>query len=234
MNQIETLLQVASSQLGVEEDPKGSNMTKYGQAYGWNGVAWCMQFVWWCFREAGLSSLFYNGNKTASCTTLMKWAANNGHFVVKDYRKGDVFLYDYDNVKTDSEHTGIYTGETVNGKYKAIEGNYADAVRMVERKPSEIIGAFRPAWQDEGEAPQDGGSRPVTVSLPELSKGSRGDAVEAMQFLLEGNGYSCGRYGCDGDFGNDTASALRSYQQYHGLVSDAVCGVKTWSKLLGV
>lgn len=234
MTQADKLVSAAVSQIGERENPPGSNMTKYGAAYGWNGVAWCCIFVWWCFREAGLSSLFYNGNKTASCTALMKWAANCGRFVVKDFAKGDVFLYDYDNVKTDSEHTGIYTGEMVNGKYKVVEGNYADAVCMVERNPGEIIGAFRPAWQDEGEAPQDGGSRPVTVSLPELSKGSRGASVEAMQMLLEGNGYSCGRYGRDGDFGNDTASALRSYQQYHGLEADAVCGIRTWSKLLGV
>ena len=96
MTQADALIEVAASQLGVEESPKGSNKTKYGEAYGFNGVAWCMIFVWWCFREAGLSRLFYDGRKTASCTTLMKWAKANGQFVTSDYLPGDVLLYQFD------------------------------------------------------------------------------------------------------------------------------------------
>lgn len=229
MTQAEKIVSVAVSQIGEHEDPPGSNMTKYGQAYGWNGVAWCCIFVWWCFKEAGLSNLFYNGNKTASCTALMKWAANNGLFVTKDFRKGDVFLYDYDNIPSDSEHTGIYTGERTGAAYIAVEGNYADKVARVTRDAKEIIGAFRPRWTEDPVAESG-----VDLTLPELSKGDRNASVEAMQILLEGNGYSCGRYGCDGDFGPDTEKALREYQQYRGLSADGVCGEKTWRRLLGV
>lgn len=229
MTDAEKLLEVAYAYVGTAEDPPGSNCTIFGEQYGVNGVPWCMEFVWCCFANAKLSKYFYNGQKVASCTKLMKWAVNNGFMVYKDYRMGDVFLYDYDGVKTDSEHTGIFTGKMEDGCYVAIEGNYADKVAVVKRKPSEIIGAFRPQFTD---------NLPVTptvdVTLPELSRGDVGEAVRAMQILLEGRGCSVGKWGCDGEFGADTAAALKQFQSAHGLVADSVCGIKSWSSLLGV
>lgn len=230
MNQVATLIDVASSQLGVEEDPKGSNCIKYNTAYYNRSVSgeaypWCMVFVWWCFREAGLAKLFYGGKKTASCTTLMNWAKANGQFVTSGYKPGDVLFYQFDSDPA-ADHTGICVGASA-ASVTAIEGNTNDRVATVERRVYTLHGAWRPLYDD---AEQTG----CGITLPELRQGDTGSPVEAMQSLLEGRGYSVGRYGIDGDFGNDTASALRSYQQYHGLVSDAVCGVKTWSKLLGV
>ena len=52
------VLKIAASQIGVCESPKNSNRTKYGKAFGMNGVPWCAIFLWWCFKIAGLSSLF--------------------------------------------------------------------------------------------------------------------------------------------------------------------------------
>lgn len=221
MSQVDAVLSVASSQLGVEETPPGSNKTKYGEAYGYNGVAWCMIFVWWVFRECGLSNLFYDGHKTASCTTLMKWAKANRQFVTSDFRPGDVLLYQFDEDDS-SEHTGICVSS--DGKnVTAIEGNCGDKVAKVTRSIRTLHGAYRPAY-DEG----------CGISLPELRRGSVSAAVESMQILLEGNGYSCGRYGTDGDFGPDTEKALREYQNYRGLTVDGICGENTWRRLLGV
>lgn len=50
-----------------------------------------------------------------------------------------------------------------------------------------------------------------------LQKGSKGDAVQRMQFLLSELGYSFPVYGTDGDFGNETESAVRAFQQDHAL-----------------
>ena len=234
MTDAEKLLEVAYAFVGTAEDPPGSNNVVFNTDYYGHEVSgaaypWCMAFVWDTFRIAKLGKYFYSGCRTASCTTLMKWAVNNGFMVYKDYRMGDVFLYDYDGVKSDSEHTGIFTGKIEDGRYVAIEGNYADKVAVVKRKAPEIIGAFRPQFADE---------LPVTpavdVPLPELSRGDTGECVKAMQILLEGRGCSVGKWGCDGDFGADTAAALRQFQNAHGLVADAVCGIKSWSSLLGV
>lgn len=73
-----------------------------------------------------------------------------------------------------------------------------------------------------------------TVTLPVLRRGDKGAAVKVLQKLLIANGYSCGKYGTDGDFGNATEKALKAYQKANGLAVDGVCGNATWSKLLGV
>ncbi len=69
---------------------------------------------------------------------------------------------------------------------------------------------------------------------PVLKKGSEGNSVKALQILLIGYGYSCGRYGADGEFGGDTEKAVRAYQADRRLEVDGVVGPATWADLLGV
>lgn len=71
----------------------------------------------------------------------------------------------------------------------------------------------------------------VTVKLPVLKQGSRGDSVMALQALLEGYGYECG--GVDGSFGSNTRLALKEYQADCEMAADGSCGAKTWNALLG-
>lgn len=73
-----------------------------------------------------------------------------------------------------------------------------------------------------------------SVNLRLLSKGSTGEDVKALQILLIGKGYSCGKWGADGDFGAATEEAVRKYQKANGLSVDGIVGQATWSKLLGV
>lgn len=122
-------------------------------AYGYNGVAWCCMFVWWCFREAGASNLFYGGGKTASCTTLMKWAKANNLWVTKDFKPGDVILYDFDKDPIWSEHVGICESATKTS-VTCIEGNTSGSgsqdnggeVLRKTRSISLVLGAFRPKY----------------------------------------------------------------------------------------
>ena len=76
--------------------------------------------------------------------------------------------------------------------------------------------------------------KPIKIELPELSLKMKGEAVKALQVLLIGYGYSCGKTGADGDFGNNTANALKSYQKDNKLIIDGICGVNSWVSLLGV
>lgn len=71
-------------------------------------------------------------------------------------------------------------------------------------------------------------------ALPQLSVGSKGATVEALQILLIGNDCSCGECGVDGDFGSGTKAAVVKYQYQNGLEDDGVVGPKTWAKLLGL
>ena len=71
-----------------------------------------------------------------------------------------------------------------------------------------------------------------TVVMPLVKKGSTGAAVEQLQEMLIAQGYSCGKWGADGDFGNDTHQAVKSYQRDHGLEVDGEVGPMTWAALI--
>ena len=75
---------------------------------------------------------------------------------------------------------------------------------------------------------------PVKIELPELSLNTEGGTVKALQILLIGYGYSCGKAGADSKFGNSTYKALSSYQKDNKLVTDGICGTKTWARLLEI
>ena len=72
------------------------------------------------------------------------------------------------------------------------------------------------------------------IGLPTLLIGTKSETVKAMQILLIGYAYSCGKAGADGDFGYNTYNALKNYQKDNNLTVDGCCGVKAWSSLLGV
>ena len=73
----------------------------------------------------------------------------------------------------------------------------------------------------------------VTLELPVLKNGSRGDSVMALQAMLEGYGYA-DRGSSWGVFDDTTEEALKAYQKDCDLAADGSCGKKTWSSLLGV
>ena len=70
-----------------------------------------------------------------------------------------------------------------------------------------------------------------TPSKPTLKKGSSGQYVTLLQTELINRGYSCGKSGADGKFGNDTLAAVKAFQKDHGLTADGIVGPKTWAAL---
>lgn len=66
-------------------------------------------------------------------------------------------------------------------------------------------------------------------TFPTLRVGSRGNLVKYLQFKLKILGYSVGSV--DGIFGQNTASAVRAFQQANGLTPDGIVGRLTWYKL---
>lgn len=63
-----------------------------------------------------------------------------------------------------------------------------------------------------------------------LQYGSKGSDVKELQQYLNNNGYNLS---VDGDFGDNTLSAVKDYQQKNGLSVDGIVGTNTWGKLLG-
>lgn len=65
-----------------------------------------------------------------------------------------------------------------------------------------------------------------------LKRGDRGKEVLDVQSRLCGLGYDVGTDGVDGYFGDDTAAAVRIFQQGSGLVADGVVAENTWCELV--
>lgn len=84
--------------------------------------------------------------------------------------------------------------------------------------------------QGAPEPPQDTAAI-CTVTLPQLAKGSAGEAVSTAQELLWIHGFSCGTDG-RGNFGTFTQNAVVKYQITHDLEDDGIIGSETWTSLL--
>lgn len=67
---------------------------------------------------------------------------------------------------------------------------------------------------------------PADTDTPELSNGSTGSEVSAMQTVLKNAGLYTGTV--DGDFGPLTESAVEAYQTQRGVSVDGVVGDETW------
>lgn len=115
------VLDIAELQLDYAERPAGSNMTKYGKAFGLDGQPWCLMFVWWVFQKAGFQLY-----KTASCTSLVNryLAASPRQIILKDFKPGDIVFFDFSGQKDKTEHVGIVKSVSATGStLTTIEGN---------------------------------------------------------------------------------------------------------------
>ena len=72
----------------------------------------------------------------------------------------------------------------------------------------------------------------ITVTLPQLQKGSKCSEVKTLQRLLKSMSYNIGDCGVDGDFGKDTKYAVEDFQSEKELEVDGIVGKDTWGCLL--
>lgn len=152
---VQKIVDIAKSQIGYRE--KSGNNTIYGEEYGLNYNPWCCMFVWWVFKHAGASSLFYGGGKTASCTTLMTYYRAKGQ-EVRYAKKGDLIFMNFDKKPNSSvaQHIGICIEDSDGLTVKTVEGNTSDSnsgsqdngdgVCRKTRKVSQIVSIARPAY----------------------------------------------------------------------------------------
>lgn len=69
----------------------------------------------------------------------------------------------------------------------------------------------------------------VSITLPILKRGSRGEPVRSLQTILNAKGATIS---VDGSFGPATDKALREFQESRDLDIDGSCGTETWTALL--
>jgi len=158
----EKILALAREELGVTESPVGSNRVKYNTEYygrevSGSGYPWCCVFVWWVFRQAGAGQLFFGGERTAYCPTLL--AHHRARWVKGDYKPGDVVFFNFSG-RSSAAHVGIcerWDGTNIT----TIDGNTGEgketnggAVMRRTRNKKYIVGAYRPAYREEEEMTQ--------------------------------------------------------------------------------
>ena len=170
----------------------------------------CSSLMTVCAQAAGIDVPYVYGN--APYTGNMKAQfTSTGLFEVltaSKYLTSDKYLKRGDILLRTSGHTAM---ALENGSSSSTKDTSTNAVISTTTKST-------------------GGS--CTMTLTTLSKGNTGAQVKALQILLIGYGYSCGKHGADGDFGDDTDNALRKFQKAKGLIVDGKCGSNTWNKLL--
>lgn len=83
-----------------------------------------------------------------------------------------------------------------------------------------------------GPLPEEPTSTPTTPALPApLSRGARGPEVREAQEQLLRAGFTLPRYGADGQFGGETASAVARFQQAYGLPQSGRFDAATFAAL---
>lgn len=125
----ENSLEVAFSQVGVTEEPKGSNggpqVTQYLKSVGLNaGFPWCMAFVYWCVNKAAADMLIKNPLvKTGG--VLRQWEEVKLRKIPnrsKAIKPGDIFILRFAH---GTGHTG-FVEKIENGIVYTVEGNTND------------------------------------------------------------------------------------------------------------
>lgn len=199
-NVINTILSIAAGEIGTTEHPSGSNKNKYGKAYGWDGVSWCVMFVWWCFHQLEADKIF--GTKTASCSALATYYKSIKRWVSSGIKRGDLVIMTWNSART-PQHIGIVESVNANGSLVTIEGNTSTtsndnggAVMRRTRPRSCVVGACRPDYY---------ANENVTVGGTSLNtvKGTTANETKMIKAIQTAIGANA-----DGEIGTQTMSDI--------------------------
>lgn len=166
----------------------------------------CSSLVTVCAQAAGVDVPYVWGNAPYTGNMRAQFTSTGEFEVLTDskYFSSDAYLKRGDILLRTSGHTAI-----------ALENG----------AKSGATGATRPTGAGE-----TAGAVTMKTELPLLKKGSKGQAVWAMQTLLTDRGYNT--QGVDGDFGANTEAALKKFQSAMALEVDGECGAKSWQALI--
>lgn len=116
------IIEIASAEIGMKENPPNSNKTKYGQWFGLDGKAWCGIFVSWCYNQAGIPLEpigFTHGY--AGCQTAVEHYKHTNQ-ITDNPVEGDIVFFDW-NGDHHFDHTGIFVKKIDDDHFETIEGN---------------------------------------------------------------------------------------------------------------
>lgn len=252
LDQRKRIIEFAMSQVGICEDPKGSNKQKYG-AYlderPWylrknssgkeyihkvNGFNWCTSFVdasyIMTFSLQKAREMLYRPVMN-DYGSVVKYAFNYfkaaGEGFTKDQytpQPGDVIYFQNSEGLS---HTGIVI-DVLNGKVRTVEGNTSSEGKTswyVAQKVYDLKSSYIYGYGVPNYSEE--GKEMKFTDLRELKyiKGNvmKGDAVRMVQSVVK----------CDVDssFGPATDKAVRSFQQDEKITVDGIVGPVTWERI---
>lgn len=240
----EDVVRFALTQIGYKESPAGSNQTKYGKAYGMDGVPWCAEFTWFCLDKFGVPII-----KSAYTPTIAQWFADQKIGFTDDAKivRGDLVFFDFPDSVSRIQHIGFATAALKDGLVPTVEGNTSSGnagsqdngggVFGRQRLPRDIVYIGRPRYAELNVRPRFD----LPKSRTYLRKGDTGADVKTLQRDLnrwmrcvrkttpkEKLEFDFGTIGTDGEFGKETKKALQTFQmQYSRLEPDGMFGRET-------
>lgn len=233
------LYAVLKGQFGMVEgggrDGRSGNITKYGAAYGMNGVAYCSIGVWWCFMQIGLDLRKIITGAYASAEQAMEGWQRKGWKVYKNPQFMDVVFFHFPGEKPGADHTGfaiaadaggVHTGEFNTSSGDAGSQSNGGGCYQRYRPYSTVIGYGRYPWPKSVTPTPLPKVKPVDTAhkvYPLLKLGSTGEGVRRLETLLHISVDPVGK----GSFGPQCDKAVRAWQQAHHLVVDGEAGPAT-------
>ena len=155
MTTAKRVLDIARSQLGVTENPPGSNNVLYNDWYYGRDVSgsaypWCAAFTSWVLDQAGIAG--FKGVYTPTVANLFK---NAGRWHTTP-EPGDLAFFDFPDSTYRIQHIGFVTQVNDDGTVTTIEGNTSSSdagsqdngggVFRRRRPTSHIVGYGRPPY----------------------------------------------------------------------------------------
>lgn len=143
------IAQIATAELGVAEQPPGSNdaprIAQYRTATAGSGVGpWCAYFTSWVAQQAGVP-VGPNGQGIGYVPTVKAWAEQTGRYVPAGSgapQVGDLVVFER-NGDGVLDHIGIVTGTRPDGGIETVEGNSSDKVSARSYGPGGYAGLVR-------------------------------------------------------------------------------------------
>ncbi len=130
--------------LPTVENPLGSNDTIIGQNFGWNGVAWCAEFISVCLAESGLpcmhtASVYQASQSAKAGTNGLGWLGRDATL-----RPGDAACFDWGGQGNPADmHIAAVEVPNPDGTFFTIAGNENDRVMRQVRDRTDVMGFIR-------------------------------------------------------------------------------------------
>lgn len=119
LTQRERALQMAETQIGYTDKPRGSNCNKFSSYFGKGCQPWCADFVSWAFDWQGNRDRKIRWGNPSAVASILAWGRANNHMVTSP-RRGDIFIIK----NSTASHTGFVRAVDLRaGTFTTVEGN---------------------------------------------------------------------------------------------------------------